>query len=391
MPTWVRSKKPIEARDAPTPVGSQRAQNDLLMSTLMRPLVFFFFLLIQASAGLHRPQAYARLLLPVLLSMGVLMAQVTFADPDTPDDGVVVNNMSKTLFVIVDGIPADVIERVSTPGIDAVAAKGSYQRAYVGGDLGTPTESPTISAVGYMSLLTGTWSNKHNVRANYGIEPNYAFWDIFRVAKYQGRAVTTGLFSTWTDNRTILMGDGLEAAGGYKFDFVADGFEKDPAFEPALGDVERIQAVDLEVTTLAAKTLLGSAPDLSWVYLQHTDDIGHRDGDGPSMDLAVRWVDARVSKLWTAVQERGQQFANEDWLVIVTTDHGRTSSDGKGHGGQSDRERTIWIASNSPRMVSPAERSAAIVDIYPTIAEHMRFDMPEEVAAQLEGQSLLSK
>ena len=222
-------------------------------------------------------------------------------------------------------------------------------------------------------------------------EPNYVFWDIFRVAKYQGRAVTTGLFSTWTDNRTILMGDGLEAAGGYKFDFVADGFEKDPAFEPALGDVERIQAVDLEVTTLAAKTLLESAPDLSWVYLQHTDDIGHRDGDGPSMDLAVRWVDARVSELWTAVQERGQQFANEDWLVIVTTDHGRTSSNGKGHGGQSDRERTIWIASNSPRMVSPAERSAAIVDIYPTIAEHMRFDMPEEVAAQLEGQSLLSK
>jgi predicted AlkP superfamily pyrophosphatase or phosphodiesterase len=187
------------------------------------------------------------------------------------------------------------------------------------------------------------------------------------------------------------MGDGLEAAGGYKFDFVADGFENDPAFQPALGYVERIQAVDAEVTAVAAKTLLESAPDLSWVYLQHTDDIGHRDGDGPSMDLAVRWVDARVSELWTAVQERGQQFANEDWLVIVTTDHGRTSTNGKGHGGQSARERTIWIASNSPRMVSPAERSAAIVDIYPTIAEHMRFDMPEEAAAQLEGQSLLSK
>ena len=88
----------------------------------MRPLVFFFSLLIQVSGGLHRPRAYARLLLPVLLSMGVLMAQVTFADPDTPEDGVVVNKMPTTLFVIVDGIPADVIERVSTPGIDAVAA-----------------------------------------------------------------------------------------------------------------------------------------------------------------------------------------------------------------------------------------------------------------------------
>ena len=391
MPTWVRLKKPIERSDAPASVAIQRAFADFVMSTLMRLLVFFVSPLMQASAGLHQVQAYARLLRPVLLSMGVLMAQVTFADPDSLDDRVVVDKTPKTLFIVVDGIPADVIERVNTPGIDAVAAEGSYQRAYVGGELGMPTESPTVSAVGYMSLLTGTWSNKHNVRANYGIEPNYAFWDIFRVAKHQARVVTTGLFSTWTDNRTILMGDGLDAAGGYKFDFVADGFEKDPTFAPTLEDVERIQAVDLQVTTLAAKTLLESAPDLSWVYLQHTDDIGHRDGDGPAMDLAVRWVDARVSELYAAVQTRSQQFASEDWLVIVTTDHGRTSSTGKGHGGQSERERTIWIASNSPRVVSPAERSAAIVDIYPTIAEHMRFNMPEEVAAQLEGQSLLSK
>ena len=389
MPTWARLKKPIERREAPVP--GQRVWADFIMSTLTRLWVFFISQQMEVQSGLRRFWAYAKLPLPVLLSMGVLMAQVTVADPGTLDDGVEVNTVPKTLFVVVDGIPADVIERVSTPGIDAVTAKGSYQRAYVGGDIGMPTESPTVSAVGYMSLLTGTWSNKHNVRANYGIEPNYAFWDIFRVAKYQARAITTGLFSTWTDNRTILMGDGLEVAGGYKFDFVADGYENDPAFAPALEDVERIQAVDLHVTTLAAKTLLESAPDLSWVYLQHTDDIGHRDGDSPSMDFAVRWVDARVSELWGAVQARSQQFVGEDWLVIVTTDHGRTSSNGKGHGGQSDRERTIWIASNSPRMVSPAERSAAIVDIYPTIVEHMRFDMPEEVAAQLDGQSLLSQ
>ena len=272
-----------------------------MMSKLMRPLVLFVSLLTQALAGLPWLRAFARLPLPVVLSMGVLMVQATSANSGAPDHGAVVNKTPKTLFVVVDGIPADVIERLSTPGIDAVVAKGSYQRAYVGGDRGMPTESPTVSAVGYMSLLTGTWSNKHNVRANYGIEPNYAFWDIFRVAKHQARAVTTGLFSTWTDNRTILLGDGLEAAGGYKFDFVADGFEKDPTFAPALEAVERIQTVDLQVTTLAAKTILESAPDLSWVYLQHTDDIGHRDGDSPAMDLAVRWIDARVLELWAGL------------------------------------------------------------------------------------------
>lgn len=330
----------------------------------------------------------------VLVGAASLLAPTTFADAVALEEATregAPEKRPKTLFVIVDGIPADVVERVNTPGIDAVGASGSYQRAYVGGEVGLVTQSPTVSAVGYMSLLTGTWSNKHNVRANHGLEPNYAYWDIFRVAKYQSEPVTTAIFSTWTDNRTILLGDGLPQAGGNKFDFVADGFEVDPAFGPDLNDIDRIQTIDLHVTNLAAKALVESAPDLSWVYLQHTDDIGHRDGDGPSMDRAVRWIDARVLALHSAVKAREQQAADEDWLVVVTTDHGRISSDGKSHGGQSERERTIWIASNTPRMVSPEERDAAIVDIYPTIVEHMRFDMPDKVAAQLEGQSLLSK
>lgn len=335
--------------------------------------------------------------IPVLLliCIGLVTVQTSLADVTVADEAVRSDmpraSTPKTLFVIVDGIPADVIERVSTPGIDAIVASGTYQRAYVGGELGSPTESPTVSAVGYMSLLTGTWSNKHNVRANHGIEPNYAYWDIFRVAKQQARPVTTAIFSTWTDNRAILLGDGLPEAGGDKFDFVADGFERDSAFAPDLNDIDRIQAIDLHVTELAEEVLIEAGPDLSWVYLQHTDDIGHRDGDGSSMDLAVRWIDARVAALFSAVTRRKKRAADEDWLVVITTDHGRKSTDGKGHGGQSDRERTIWIASNSRRMVSPRNRQASIVDIYPSIAEHMRFELPVQVAAQLEGRSLFAK
>ena len=40
----------------------------------------------------------------------------------------------KTVFVIVDGISADVIEQRSTPNLDAVAKVGGYARAYVGGE-----------------------------------------------------------------------------------------------------------------------------------------------------------------------------------------------------------------------------------------------------------------
>ncbi|REJ65328.1 MAG: hypothetical protein DWQ28_09045, partial [Proteobacteria bacterium] len=83
-----------------------------------------------------------------LISVGLLSTAPTYADSamvvtDTRPE-VAVKKRPKTLFVIVDGIPADVIERVNTPGIDAVTASGSYQRAYVGGELGLPTQSPTV-------------------------------------------------------------------------------------------------------------------------------------------------------------------------------------------------------------------------------------------------------
>ena len=109
----------------------------------------------------------------------------------------------KAVFVIVDGVAADVIERVSTPTIDALPAVGGYGRATVGGPVGEPAETPTVSAPGYMSLVTGTWANKHNVYENYNLSPNYDYWNIFRVAKAVSAAIKIGIFSTWTDNRSV--------------------------------------------------------------------------------------------------------------------------------------------------------------------------------------------
>ena len=133
----------------------------------------------------------------------------------------------KTLFVVMDGIPTDVIERVATPNLDQITASGGFGRAYVGGETGGASESPTISAVGYQSLFTGTWANKHQVFDNEVASPNYAYWDIFRMAKTHAPGLSTALFSTWEDNRTKLIGDGLAAAGGYKLDYYLDGLEHD--------------------------------------------------------------------------------------------------------------------------------------------------------------------
>jgi len=41
----------------------------------------------------------------------------------------------KSVFIIIDGVSADVIERGSTPAIDEFAARGDYSSAYMGGIL----------------------------------------------------------------------------------------------------------------------------------------------------------------------------------------------------------------------------------------------------------------
>lgn len=294
----------------------------------------------------------------------------------------------KAVFIIVDGIPADVVEKVNTPNIDDISRVGAYARTYVGGEEGGESESPTSSAIGYQSLITGTWANKHNVYDNGVENPNYAYWDIFRIAKTHDASLQTAIFSTWVQNRTRLIGDGLAEAGGKKLDYHFDGFELDTdRFRHDLL-ARYIRDIDELVAKEAARYILSDGPDLSWVYLEYTDDVGHRYGDSPEQIAAVEWMDERIGLIWHSVQSRAES-TGEDWLLVVTTDHGRDAVTGRGHGGQSDRERTTWIATNSRRLNDKFKNVPGVVDILPSIATHLELTIPPDIQAQLDGQSFI--
>jgi len=294
----------------------------------------------------------------------------------------------KAVFILLDGIPADVIERVGTPAIDAIAAAGGYARAKVGGELGGITQTPTVSAPGYMSLITGTWANKHNVRGNNNQSPNYEYWNVFRIVETAEPARRTALFSTWTDNRTVLIGVGKPSAGSFTLDHVADGFELDTIAYPHDRESRYIRAIDDRVANDAAAHIAAVGPDLTWVYLQHTDDAAHANGDSERSDEAVREADARVARIWAAVQRR--QALGEDWMIVVTTDHGRDAATGRGHGGQSERERRTWIVTNQSALTERFTSGAAtIVDIAPSILQHLRVAVPPAVQRNFEGVSFL--
>lgn len=290
----------------------------------------------------------------------------------------------KSVFIILDGITADVLEKVETPFLDEITKQGGYARAYVGGEKDSYSQSPTVSAVGYNHLLTGTWSNKHNVWDNDIKEPNYYYWNIFRIAKTVRPEVTTAIFSTWTDNRTKLLGDQLIEAGGIKIDYAFDGFELDEKRFPHMPDRKFISDIDELVSAEAGRYIKENGPDLSWVYLEFTDDMGHKFGDSPEYFSAIQKADEQVGKVWTAIKEREKKFG-EAWMIVITTDHGRDAETGKNHGKQSDRERTTWIVTNASPLNKRFQQSPAMVDIMPSILRFMDIDIPAATKEELDG------
>lgn len=294
----------------------------------------------------------------------------------------------KVVMIIIDGVPTDMIERLHPQTIYDIASQGAFGISYVGGEVGSYSQTPTISAVGYNTMLTGTWANKHNMWGNSG-EPNYNYWSMFRIAKEQAEPLTTGLFSSWTDNRTVLLGEGLEANAKMKIDFVRDGYdldhEKYPNKEMDLHVFDYDEAASIE----GAECIRTDAPDLSWVYLWYTDDAGHIKGNGEYFDEYTLKADEQVGRIWDAVKYREENF-DEDWMVIVTTDHGRTA-DGHDHGGQSARERGSWIAVNKPVGARFLDGGAAMVDINPTVCQYLGMEVPLQVRMEQDGISFIGE
>jgi hypothetical protein len=72
-------------------------------------------------------------------------------------------------------------------------------------------------------------------------------------------------------------------------------------------------------------------------------------------------------------------------MIVITTDHGRDAATGKHHGGQSDRERTIWITTNIRNTNKRFSQMPASVDIAPSVLRFLEIDADEAIRNEMDG------
>ena len=268
----------------------------------------------------------------------------------------------KVLVIGLDGVRVDVMRSMRLPNIEALIANGVLAEAQA--------RMPTVSGPGWSSILTGVWSDKHGVKDNEFVGKNYAAYPDFLTRLER----VDSAFSTFASVDWPPLGSAL--SGG---PLVSDSVDVKVLINgDRLGYVE----ADRRAVSAAAYYLAREDPDAAFVYIGNTDEIAHQVGPlTPQFRAALQEADRHVGRLVDAIRSR-PSYAREDWLILMSTDHGHR--DAGGHGGASAVELTSFFLASGPSVAKgrPAQRFE-IVDVAVTALAHLGVAI--DSAWQLDG------
>jgi arylsulfatase A-like enzyme len=189
------------------------------------------------------------------------------------------------------------------------------------------------------------WGNKHNAVSYKKVRPNHALYPcLFKRIKEHKPAARCSSVVNWPDINQRMVPEA---------DFKAKG------------------ANDAQVAEIAAKHLVETNPDAVFIQFDEVDGAGESSQFSVKSQKYIQQIektDGYIGELLAALKKR-KTYADEEWLIIVTTDHG-----GKGntHGGDSPEERRIFIITSGPGAkrgeVSPGP---GIVAVAPTAMKYL--------------------
>lgn len=220
----------------------------------------------------------------------------------------------KVLFIGIDGCRADVMMSTPTPNIQNLISQSIYSNDGL-------CAATTWSGNGWSTMLTGVWHTKHNVQDNNFTSPNYVNYpDFLTRAETYNPALRTISLAHWSPiNDKIIQ----------------------------TADVKTNLATDLAVKNAAVTALQNDNPDILFVDFDDVDHAGHSYGFSSTVSQyvnSIKTTDSYIGEIVAAMKNR-PSYNNEDWLVVLTTDHGAIESS---HGGGNLSERNIFTVYSNP-------------------------------------------
>ncbi|MFJ3484306.1 alkaline phosphatase family protein [Pseudomonas sp. NPDC090202] len=269
----------------------------------------------------------------------------------------------KALLIGIDGLQYEQLQQAIAGGRAPVLARFKPHPAYTGGIVGTSTQQTTFSGPGWASILTGAWADRHRIASNDSSLRNKTD-SLFKLISLSAPTRHTASIVSWNpinDN----FSDDLSAG------FIELGVK-------CGGD-------DQCVTDRTAQELLTGNFDFIFAHLDQPDGAGHENGFSAQYQQAITTVDRHVGEMLDALTQRKKGLPDEDWMVMIVTDHGRRLPDGYDHGEQSRSEKTAFIGLDEPvndelshPVPDPFNPSLdglyglpAVTDVAPTILVHM--------------------
>lgn len=232
----------------------------------------------------------------------------------------------KVLILGYDGFREDGLNNFTDPENSAVLSimdSGGLYHSFAGGLKDSPQAAST--SPGWSSILTGGWHDYHGVFDN-GL-PKKDVPTIFEYAVQNGYSTT--FISSWREHFETV----------YTQDIIRAQLLNEPS--------QYILAKNDEDSKNQAIEAIQQDFDIIMAIAEYTDNAGHSSGfgnDNPLYQEACQQADQWGKEILNIVESR-ESYSKEEWLIIITTDHGGLEQH---HGGQSDEERNTWFAVNQP-------------------------------------------
>ena len=241
----------------------------------------------------------------------------------------------KAIIIGYDGCRADIlaIQDKQNNAISALLDDGASINLLYCGGVNYPeiNTQDTSTAPGWCSILTGQWADVHGVTGN-DIPKSMNAKTLMTTLTEDGVIDTASFITKWAGHFSRKNATYLPEVQYCQDHALPVTFNK------CDNDEASLQAAIEEISDPACS-------DFIFVIYEPTDSVGHGKGfsfNNPKYKEAFEKTDAYGFETLAAIKAR-ETYETEDWLIIITSDHG---GNGTGHGKESLQERMTFVVMN---------------------------------------------